>query len=282
MPSMQSHSPDQIFKQTSTNSGIDICLSSIRHGFMHGENVVHPVWDLDLEIPAGQFLCLVGPSGCGKTTLLGMVAGLVQPRQGSVKAEGREVKSTSDAVAYMLARDALLPWLSAEENVELGLQVRGMDKAQRREQSGKWLKRVGLTDFRTSSILRLSQGMRQRVAIARTLAMEPRCILMDEPFAALDAQTRVLIQQEFINLWEASGATVIFVTHDLTEAILLGDRIVLMSSRPGRIVADIKVELPRPRNLETPFKNFGFSDYHDHLASRLRNEVITAEQENKL
>jgi NitT/TauT family transport system ATP-binding protein len=259
--------------------GVEISLRSIRHGFMHGDSVIHPVWDLDLEVPAGQFVCLVGPSGCGKTTLLGMVAGLVQPSEGKVTLGGRAIESTPAEVGYMLARDALLPWLSASENVEIGLRVRGLDKAERRRASEEWLRRVGLLDFKDSSILRLSQGMRQRVAIARTLALEPSCILMDEPFAALDAQTRVLIQQEFIKLWEKSRATVLFVTHDLSEAILLGDRIILMSKRPGRIVADITVDLPRPRDLDAPFKNEGYARYHEQLAGRLRREVVAAERE---
>jgi len=273
--------PDRCTMRSSTEkAGVDISLKSIRHGFMHGDTVVHPVWDLDLDIPAGQFVCLVGPSGCGKTTLLGMVAGLVAPKQGKVMIEGAQVtKSSSESVAYMLARDALLPWLSAQDNVELGLRVRGVPKAERRKISSEWLARVGLADFKSSSILRLSQGMRQRVAIARTLALEPRCILMDEPFAALDAQTRVLVQQEFLKLWEKSGTTVIFVTHDLSEAILLGDRIILMSSRPGRIVSDIRVNLPRPRNLTAPFKNQGFAQYHEQLADRLRHEVVAANSE---
>lgn len=259
--------------------GVDVQLRSIRHGFMHGDKVVHAVWDLDLTIPAGQFVCLVGPSGCGKTTLLSMVAGLDQPREGTVLVDGRPAQPPTAEIAYMLARDALLPWLSAEENVELGLRVRGVPKAQRREASAKWLRRVGLADFASSSILRLSQGMRQRVAIARTLALEPSCILMDEPFAALDAQTRVIVQQEFTRLWETSRPTVIFVTHDLAEALLLGDRIILMSKRPGRIVADIDVDIQRPRDLETPFKNEGFARLHEQLAGRLRDEVIAAERE---
>jgi NitT/TauT family transport system ATP-binding protein len=257
--------------------GVEVTLAGIRHGFMHGDTVVRAVWDIDLRIPVGQFVALVGPSGCGKTTLLGMIAGLVQPREGQVKLDQQLVQSTPREVAYMLARDALLPWLTARENVELGLQVRGMAKAERRDISSNWLRRMGLAEFSESNILRLSQGMRQRVAIARTLAMNPRCILMDEPFAALDAQTRQLIQREFIELWEREKPTVVFVTHDLTEAILLSDRTILMSKRPGRIVADITIELPRPRNLDAPHANDGFGAYYDQLSSQLREEVLAAE-----
>lgn len=271
------------FPATSTKSenGVEISLESIRHGFVHGDKVVHAVWDLDLQISAGQFICLVGPSGCGKTTMLGMVAGLDPPRAGSVTVGGRSAGEMTTQTAYMLARDALLPWLTASENVELGLRVRGVPKTERNRISKEWLERVGLVGFENSSILKLSQGMRQRVAIARTLAMEPQCILMDEPFAALDAQTRVLIQQEFTDLWQRSRPTVIFVTHDLSEAILLGDRIILMSKRPGRIVADIMVDLPRPRNLEAPHLNEGVARYHKQLAGRLREEAMAGEREVK-
>ncbi|MHB1786535.1 MAG: ABC transporter ATP-binding protein [Acidimicrobiales bacterium] len=235
------------------------------------------VWDVDMTIPRSEFVCIVGPSGCGKTTLLGMIAGMITPRGGTVTLDGAPAGTGSVDVAYMLARDALLPWRSARENVELGLIVRGIPKAQRHAISAEWLQRVGLGDFAASGALRLSQGMRQRVAIARTLALNPRCILMDEPFAALDAQTRLLIQKEFLALWERERPTIVFVTHDLMEAILLGDRIILMSKRPGRIVADIPIELSRPRNLDSPFSNEKFAEYHAHLAARLREEVLAAE-----
>jgi len=257
--------------------GLHVSFSGIRHGFTHGERVVRALWGIDLEIPAGQFVCLVGPSGCGKTTLLGMVAGLVKPREGTVALDSQPVTHVRRDVAYMLARDALLPWLNARHNAELGLLVRGVAKAERARRVEAWLARVGLSEFADSNILRLSQGMRQRVAIARTLVQEPRCILMDEPFAALDAQTRILVQQSFVNLWEQQRATVIFVTHDLAEAILLGDRVVLMSRRPGRIVADMPIELPRPRDLHTPSANEGFDMTHVKLADLLRDQVLAAD-----
>lgn len=261
-------------------SGVPIELRNIRHGFAHGDTVVRAVWDFSLSIESGEFVCLVGPSGCGKTTVLGMVAGMIQPREGSIDLDGEPLRSTRlPDVAYMLARDALLPWRTAQENVELGLQIRNMPKAERRRISADWLRRMGLDGFGGSSVLRLSQGMRQRVAIARTLALSPRCVLMDEPFAALDAQTRLLIQKEFISVWERERPTVIFVTHDLTEAISLGDRIILMSKRPGRIVANMKIDIPRPRNLDEPFVHPSFGDYHNALASQLRAEVTAAEHD---
>lgn len=261
--------------------GVSVDLRGIRHGFVHKDHVVRAVWGVDLEIPRGQFVCIVGPSGCGKTTLLGMVAGMTKPRMGNVLLDGEELDGVPSKVAYMLARDALLPWKTAQENVELGLRVRGVPKPERHEISMHWLTVMGLGDFARSSVLRLSQGMRQRVAIARTLALNPQCILMDEPFAALDAQTRLLIQKAFIDLWERERPTVLFVTHDLTEATLLGDRIILMSSRPGKIVADINIDMPRPRNLDEPFSNDGFDGYYSNLAGRLRDEVLATERQQK-
>ena len=240
--------------ETSATPLIELREATLRYTArrgLFGQRKVHTtaVDGLSLKIQPGEFVCVVGPSGCGKTTLLGMIAGLERPRAGSVALDGQPVRSTSPDVAYMLARDALLPWFTARENVELGLRVRGVDKAERRRRSNEWLQRVGLAEFEGSSILRLSQGMRQRVAIARTLAMSPKCILMDEPFAALDAQTRVLIQQEFVDLWARDRQTVVFVTHDLSEAITLADRIVVMTRRPGRIKLIYDVQLPRPRDV---------------------------------
>jgi NitT/TauT family transport system ATP-binding protein len=240
---------------------------------MHGDSVVLALWDFALEIPAGQFLTVVGPSGCGKTTLLAMVGGLVFPREGLVTLNGQVVTGPSAEVAYMLARDALMPWRTVRQNIEFGLEVRGLERPLRRARSTEWLERVGLSGFANSMIGELSQGMRQRVAIARTLALEPRCLLMDEPFAALDAQTRVLLQQEFLRLWERVHATVIFVTHDLGEAILLGDRVILMSHRPGRVVADVTVNLARPRTTEIELDDSNFRELYKFLGGQLRAEV---------
>jgi NitT/TauT family transport system ATP-binding protein len=252
---------------------VAISVQHVRHGFPQGNGVVPALWDFDLEIPAGQFLTVVGPSGCGKTTLLAMVGGLVFPRQGEVLLDGHAVTGPLAEVAYMLARDALMPWRTARQNVEFGLQIRGQSREYRRQKSTEWLDRVGLSAFADSKITELSQGMRQRVAIARTLALEPRCLLMDEPFAALDAQTRMLLQQEFLRLWERVNATVIFVTHDLGEAILLGDRVVLVSHRPGRVVADVAIEIPRPRTTEIELDDPNFRRYYRLLSGQLKTEV---------
>lgn len=206
--------------------------------------------DIDLDIPAGQFVAVIGPSGCGKTTILNLLAGLLRPTSGSVSRDGQEVLTTSRDVGYMIARGGLAPWRTARRNVEFGLELRGRPRAERRVVAESALAQLGLSGFENSYPSQLSHGMRQRVAIARTLAIQPKLLLMDEPFGALDALTRASVQQEFIRLWEDRRPTVLFVTHDLGEALFLADRVVVMSPRPGRIRADHLVPFQRPRNSE--------------------------------
>ncbi|WP_286929975.1 MULTISPECIES: ABC transporter ATP-binding protein [Aeromicrobium] len=252
--------------------GQRITFSQVHHSFIHGDRAVPVLEDFTLDIPPSQFVSIVGPSGCGKTTALSMTGGLVHPRRGTVKIGETTVSHTSRDVAFLFARDALLPWRSVRSNVEIAMEVHGVDKKERRERADAWLRRVRLDEFADSDVLHLSQGMRQRVAIARTLVQSPSVVLMDEPFAALDAQTRALQQEEFISLWEAERPTVIFVTHDLEEAILLSDRVILMASRPGRIVADMAIELERPRSQEMR-GGAEFRSYFMDLSDRLRHEV---------
>jgi len=258
------------------NRGARVNLEGVGQVFVHGQTPVTALWDVSLAIPDGQFVSLVGPSGCGKTTILSMLAGLLQPSQGRALIDGQSVAGPRRDVAYMFARDALMPWRSVRKNVEFGMQVKGVPTEERRETAVKWLERVGLARYENSPINKLSQGMRQRVAIARTLALTPRLILMDEPFAALDAQTRALQQAHFIRLWEELNCTVIFVTHDLTEAIRLSDRVVLIGSRPGRIVADMPIDIERPRQLAEAFKDQKFVEYHSQLSTRLSKEVLAS------
>ncbi len=259
--------------------GLSVEFDNINHSFIHGNRPVRALENFDLAIAPSEFVSIVGPSGCGKTTALSMTGGLVRPRSGSVRLGGQEVTSSPEDVSFLFARDALLPWRSVRANVELGLEVRGMDRAERRKRSDEWLRRVRLEEFADSDITHLSQGMRQRVAIARTLAQSPRVVLMDEPFAALDAQTRAIQQEEFLRLWEAERPTVLFVTHDLEEAILLSDRVLLMASRPGRVVADIRIELERPRNQEMRLGSDMFHGYYNQLADLLKDAVRAAELE---
>lgn len=209
--------------------------------------------DIDLSIPAGQFVAIVGASGCGKTTLLNMLAGLITPSSGEVTMKGRAPRCPDPDVAYMYARDSLLPWRTAIKNVELGLEARGWSSHDRRRRAEEMLRLVGLLDKKDFFRLQLSQGMRQRIAIARTLALDPEVILMDEPFAALDARTKLEMQVEFLRIWEATAdsatrpRTVFFVTHDLQEAALVADRVIVMRPSPGHVALDMPIDLGRPR-----------------------------------
>ena len=206
--------------------------------------------DVSIEVPEGQFLAIVGPSGCGKTTILNMLAGVLRPTLGSVQRDGNEVTQPSRDIGYMLARSALSPWRTARRNVELPLEVRGVRREERRREAQELLELVKLGDFSSKYPSQLSQGMRQRVAIARTLAIKPKVWLLDEPFSALDAQTRISVQNEFLRLWENTASTVILVTHDIAEAVLLADRVIVMTARPGKIKSDQIINIPRPRRVD--------------------------------
>jgi NitT/TauT family transport system ATP-binding protein len=251
----------------------DVCHYFVRR---HGEPLL--VADhVSFDVPRGQFVSLVGPSGCGKTTVLNMIAGLVAPTLGRVVRDGSTVTRPRRDVGYMFARDGLLPWRSAHANVELGLELRGIPARERRSRADELLDVVGLTGFGSSYPGQLSQGMRQRVALARTLSLRPDLLLMDEPFAALDAQTKLIVQEEFIKVWEGSGMTVIWVTHDLEEAVALSDRVIVFSARPGRIKSDSWVDLERPRNIEEVRFLPEFQEVHSRIWSDLRDEVKRAQ-----
>ena len=224
-------------------------LKSVTVAFRSGGELVHALSNVDLQIGAGEFVALVGPSGCGKTTILNLLAGLMKPTKGTLERHGTAVDGPADDIGYMLARSALTPWRSARRNVELGLELRGVSRSQRRARAMELLGQMRIDQFANAYPSQLSHGMQQRVAIARTLAIQPDLWLMDEPFGALDAQTRVTVQSEFLGLWDGSGKTVVFVTHDLNEAVLLADRVIVMSPRPGRITLDRKIGLSRPRDL---------------------------------
>ncbi|MEP9379903.1 ABC transporter ATP-binding protein [Aquabacter sp. CN5-332] len=203
----------------------------------------------DLHIQRGEFVTIVGPSGCGKSTLLNLISGLSPPSEGSIWVDGREVIGINRQIGYITQRDNLFPWRTLRDNVAFPLELAGVPAAARRREADKWIARVGLAGFEDAFPHQLSGGMRQRGNIIRTLIYEPEIILMDEPFGPLDAQTRLSLQSLLLSIWETQRSTVLFVTHDLAEAIGLADRVILMSARPGRIARNDPVEIPRPRDI---------------------------------
>ena len=226
----------------------EICLS---YRAQNGERLL-ALDHINLEVRAGEFLCVVGPSGCGKSTLLHLIAGLHSQTSGQVLIDGHPVQGPGTDRILIFQEHGLFPWLTVAENVEFGMKMKGVPKDERREKVRHYLRLVHLAKFEKSYIHQLSGGMRQRVAIARALATEPDVLLMDEPFAALDAQTRDLLHDELERIWSETGRTIIFVTHNVREAVRLGDRVILLTFRPGRVKNEFPVFLPRPRSLEDP------------------------------
>lgn len=202
----------------------------------------------DLSVREGEFLSLLGPSGCGKSTFLNVLAGLTPPTSGEIRVDGDPVSAVRQKLGFVFQGYALFPWRSVRKNVEAGLEIRGMKRAERRDEAERFLRLVGLLDFADHYPHQLSGGMRQRVAIARALAYGPEILLMDEPFGALDAQTRELLQQELLGIWERSATTVVFVTHSIDEAVFLSDRVAILGRGPGRVKEIIDIDLPRPRD----------------------------------
>lgn len=205
--------------------------------------------DVALKVERGEFVTIVGPSGCGKSTLLMLVAALLKPTSGSLSLNGEPITNPGSDRALVFQDFALLPWRTVLANVELGLELKGIPKAERRAAARKYVSMVGLRAFENNYPHQLSGGMRQRVGIARALSVEPEVLLMDEPFGALDAQIRQVMASELLRIWERDRKTILFVTHDIDEAIYLADRVIVMSASPGRIICEIEVSLPRPRQL---------------------------------
>jgi NitT/TauT family transport system ATP-binding protein len=214
------------------------------------KNPVVALDSIDLGVRPGEFVCLLGPSGCGKSTLLNLVAGLDQPTAGQVTIDGRPVQGPGTDRVMIFQAAALFPWLNVLENVAFGLRMAGATRRDREELARRYLRMVHLLDFEQTFVHHLSGGMKQRVALARALALDPAVLLMDEPFGALDAQTRDLLHDELQNIWSGTAKTVLFVTHNVREAIVLGDRVVVLSQRPGRIKQEFAIDLARPRHIE--------------------------------
>jgi NitT/TauT family transport system ATP-binding protein len=227
-----------------------IRVSNVSKSFISRRGAHHALNGVELDIAEGEFVCLCGPSGCGKSTLLNLIAGLEKPDQGSVTVENKAVLGPGPDRSVMFQDSALFPWLSVRKNVEFGLELANWPRAEWEARVEQYLKKVHLWRFRDAFVHELSGGMRQRVALARALAPEPRVLLMDEPFAALDAQTRDVLHWELQEIWRATKKTVVFVTHNVREAVRLGDRVVVLATRPGRVKVDVKIDLGRPRENE--------------------------------
>jgi NitT/TauT family transport system ATP-binding protein len=240
----------------------------------NGEAVV-AVEQVDLDVEAGEFVCLLGPSGCGKSTLLFIVAGLLRPTRGKVFLDRTPLPEVGDLygrISVIFQEYALFPWLSVRDNIEFPLRIRGWSGERRRIQVEKFMEMVNLGPWAAKKPSQLSGGMKQRVGIARALALDPELLLMDEPFAALDAQTRSLMQEELLNIWQREAKTVLFVTHSIPEAVYLADRIVVMTSHPGRVKAVVEVKDPRPRDVTSA----AFNRVQREVMELLRPEIRRA------
>ncbi len=233
--------------------------------------------DFNLKIEPGQFCAVVGPTGCGKSTTLGLVSGLDRPNAGSVTVNGKPVSGITQGTGFMFQADALLPWKTVAGNVMMGPLFHGVSKREARIRATDWLRRVGLAGFEDHHPHQLSGGMRKRVALAAALINEPSVLLMDEPFGALDVQTKAIMSNELLSLWEQTKPTVIFVTHDLEEAIALSDKVVVVTASPGTVKAVYEVDLPRPRGAVQEIRfDERFQGLHQQIWGALREEVERA------
>jgi NitT/TauT family transport system ATP-binding protein len=228
---------------------------------------------VSLTVPRGQITTVVGPSGCGKTTLLRLVAGLLKPSSGRTLTNGNEVRGLNTGIGFVTQDSNLFPWATAISNIEFPLAVRGVPARERRERAMEWIVNVGLNGFENSYPSQLSGGMQKRVSIARAFIYEPEVILLDEPFGALDAQTRMMLHHQLLQLWQKRKMTMLFITHDLVEAITLSDQVVVMTKRPGRIKERTRVPLSRPRNVFEIYLEPGFDDAYAALWKHFKAEM---------
>jgi len=239
-------------------------IDSVTHRFDTPSGGVEAVRDISVEVAEHEFVAIVGPSGCGKTTVLNIVSGLLNPTSGGVRFEGRPIEGVHPEIGYMPARDSLYPWRTCLRNVTLPMEFRGLgDNRSRKETARELMASVGLAGFEDSFPNALSHGMRQRVAIARTFASRPRLLLMDEPFSALDSQTKLVVQDLFLRIWEEHRQTVLLITHDIMEAVALADRVIVFSARPGTIKAVYDIDLPRPRSVQDLV--FDSAEFQSHI-----------------
>lgn len=255
-----------------------IVARGVRKEFETRAGLVTALDDVTLDVEPGEFCVIVGPSGCGKTTFLRMLADLETPSEGTLKVTGRGGAEPSNAMVFQ--GRSVFPWLSVRQNIAYGLKLRGVKRSERNAITDRLLTVIGLERFGGAFPHQLSEGMRQRVAIARALAVDPDLLLMDEPFGALDEQTRLLLQEELLRIWEQTGKTVVFITHSIDESLTLADKIVIMSAHPGRVKEVLKVPFARPRELTAVRSDPEFADLFSHVWGSLRDEVIRARSES--
>ncbi len=264
-----------VYNGRETPGGIPLKIEGVSKTFVSRSGTIEALCPIDVDIAAGEFICLLGPSGCGKSTLLSIIAGLETPSGGSVLVDGRVVRDPGTDRVLLFQEAALFPWLDVQHNVEFGLRQAGMRAKDRVATAHRYIELVHLKGFERSYVHQLSGGMRQRVAIARALALDPAVLLMDEPFGALDALTRDRLHSELESIWASTRKTVVFVTHNVREAVALGDRVLVFSPRPGRLVREFHIDLPRPRSLE----NHALVDKAAEIMSVLRDAMGVQEQE---
>jgi NitT/TauT family transport system ATP-binding protein len=251
-----------------------LSVEHVSHAYPEPGGAMHPVLDdVSLDIASGEFICVIGASGSGKTTLLRIIANLVKPTTGIIRIDDERITKPGGRISFVFQQDALWPWRSVLANAAYGLEIRGIAKAQAEERARQYLQLVGLAKYERYYPHQLSGGMRQRVNLARALTVDPDVLLMDEPFAALDAQTRELMQLEVARIWQATGKTIVFVTHQIDEAVFLADRVVTMSSRPGSVRAITPIAIARPRDIHVK-RSEEFQRYVGVLWDMIENEVM--------
>ncbi|MFT4183617.1 MAG: ABC transporter ATP-binding protein [Rhizobium sp.] len=267
---------------TAARRAVHLNKVSISFGIAGGKRF-DAVAGTDLEVANDEFLAIVGPTGCGKSTLLNVAAGLLEPASGSVEIFGRPLKGLNREAGYLFQQDSLMPWKTVLENVAIGLEISGVRADEARRSAQQWLDRVGLGGFADRYPRMLSGGQRKRVGLAQVLIRNPKLLLMDEPFGPLDAQTRLIMGDLLLKLWSEDKKAVMFVTHDLDEAIALADRIVIMSAGPrSEIIGDFRVSIPRPRDIAEIRHDPAFTELHRNIWHALRQEVMTAYQQTSV
>lgn len=255
-----------------------IVLKNISKVFIREEKKIQALTDVNLHIEEGEFFSIVGPSGCGKSTLLNIITGLLKPTKGEIFLDGQLHEEINTKIGYITQKDNLLPWRTTLENIEIGLEIRNVSKSRRKSQASELIRRVGLDGFEHHFPHELSGGMRKRVSLVRTLIYDPDVLLMDEPFAAVDAQTRLILENQLLDLWVGTGKTIVFVTHDLEEAISLSDRVVVFSARPGTAKSINPIPLARPRDTIQIRFNEAFIKIYERIWKDLEEEVGKAEE----